>query len=291
MAAVLDALVTLLTLEPTEENVFRGQAQDLGWGRLYGGHVLGQALSAASQTTPADRHAHSVHAYFLRPGDVTTPIYYGVDRPRDGQSFTTRRVLARQGDHVILNLAVSYQIDEPGFDHQDVVPAAPPPESLLPEHERVKAYASRLPAFLAERLSAEQPFDVRTTRALDDPFHPKIAEPHSMVWFRTVDKVPDGHALHQSLLAYASDSNFLTASLLPHGVNWLTPGMQLASLDHVMWFHRPFRIDDWLLHVVESPSAFGARALVRGRVFDRAGRLVASTAQEALVRQRTRGAS
>lgn len=287
MSKVLDELVTLLALEKIEENLFRGQSQELGWGRVFGGQVLGQALSAALQTVPADRAAHSFHAYFLRPGDTSKPIVYDVDRIRDGSSFTTRRVVAIQNGQAILNLAASFQIQEGGFEHQDAMPDAPPPESLKTEQERIASYASRLPRGLRERAIAERPFELRPIDEPDDPFVPAPRAPSRMVWLKTVARLPDDPALHRYLLAYASDYSFVTTSLRPHGVTWLTPGMQVASLDHVMWFHQDFRVDDWLLHVIDSPAAHGARGLVRGRVFTRDGRLVASTSQEGLIRLRT----
>jgi acyl-CoA thioesterase II len=283
---LLTTLVNLLALERIEENLFRGQSQDLGWGTVFGGQVLGQALSAAAQTVPPERHVHSMQAYFLRPGDVAKPIVYDVDRIRDGSSFSTRRVVAIQSGKPIFNLAASFQKVEPGFEHQDEMPAAPPPESLATERERSAALLQRLPSLLRGRRFAESPFDLRPVDVVDDPFLPRPRPPHRMVWLRAVDTLPDDPALHRYLLAYISDNSFMTTALLPHGVTWFTPGMQLASLDHVMWFHQPFRIDDWLLHVIDSPSASGARGLVRGRIFTRAGRLVASTAQEGLMRQR-----
>lgn len=286
MSAILDELVTLLALERIEENLFRGQSQDLGWGTVFGGQVLGQALSAAVQTVPAERHAHSLHAYFLRPGDVSKPIVYEVDRIRDGSSFTTRRVVAIQSGHAIFNLAASFQKLEDGFEHQDAMPDVPAPETLPTEQERVAKYAQRLPKVLRERAVAERSFELRPCEATDDPFLPSPAKASRSLWLRTSGKLPDDPALHRYLLAYASDYSFLTTSLLPHGVTWLTPGMQVASLDHVMWFHAPFRCDDWLLHVMDSQVARGARGLVRGRIFTRDGKLVASTAQEGLIRQR-----
>ncbi len=286
MSAILDELVTLLALERIEENLFRGQSQDLGWGTVFGGQVLGQALSAAVQTVPAERHAHSLHAYFLRPGDVSKPIVYEVDRIRDGSSFTTRRVVAIQSGHAIFNLAASFQKLEDGFEHQDAMPDVPAPETLPTEQERVAKYAQRLPKVLRERAVAERSFELRPCEATDDPFLPSPAKASRSLWLRTSGKLPDDPALHRYLLAYASDYSFLTTSLLPHGVTWLTPGMQVASLDHVMWFHAPFRCDEWLLHVMDSQVARGARGLVRGRIFTRDGKLVASTAQEGLIRQR-----
>jgi acyl-CoA thioesterase-2 len=290
MAKVLDELVQLLGLEKIEENLFRGQSQDLGWGTVFGGQVLGQALSAAVQTVPSERLAHSLHAYFLRPGDVSKPIVYDVDRIRDGSSFTTRRVVAIQSGHAIFNLAASFQKQEEGFEHQDEMPDAPAPETVPTEQERMATYVSRLPKFARERAVAERPFELRPCDPEDDPFLPKPRAAQRMVWLKTVAQLPDDQALHRYLLAYASDYSFVTTSLLPHGSTWLTPGMQVASLDHVMWFHQPFRVDDWLLHVIDSPAAHGARGLVRGRIFSRDGRLVASTAQEGLIRQRAQRA-
>jgi acyl-CoA thioesterase II len=288
---VLGELVAQLALEKIEENLFRGQSQDLGWGTVFGGQVLGQALSAAVQTVPADgenaRHVHSFHAYFLRPGDVSKPIVYDVDRIRDGGSFTTRRVRAIQNGHAIFNMSSSFQKLEEGFAHQDEMPSAPAPETLPTEQERIAPHAHRLPPFMRERALSVRPFELRAVdRDDEDLIGPPPKPPHRMVWLRTIAALPDDPALHRYLLAYASDYSFLTTSLLPHGVTWLTPGMQVASLDHAMWFHQPFRVDSWLLHVIDSPAAHGSRGLVRGRVFSADGRLVASTAQEGLIRQR-----
>ncbi len=286
MSQVLDALLDLLALERIEENLFRGQSQDLGWGTVFGGQVLGQALSAAVQTVPPDRQVHSLHAYFLRPGDVKSPIVYDVDRSRDGRSFTTRRVVAIQGGRPILNMACSFQGDEPGVQHQDPMPEVPPPESLRSDRERAAALAARLPPAVRQRLTAERPFDVRSTDPDDDPFQPTPRPPRRMMWMRSASPLPDAPALHRYLLAYVSDFGFVGSALLPHGVSWLTPGLQIASIDHAVWFHQPFRCDEWLLHAMESPAAHGARGFVRGQVFTRDGRLVASTAQEGLIRQR-----
>lgn len=286
MTSVLDELVTLLALERIEENLFRGQSQDLGWGTVFGGQVLGQALSAAVQTVPTERAVHSLQAYFLRPGDVRKPIVYEVDRIRDGASFTTRRVVAVQSGQAIFNLAASFQRREAGYAHQEKMPDVPPPETLRPEQELAAAYAARLPAALRERAIGARPFEVRPVGPPHDPFEPVARPPERSIWLRTAGRLPDDPALHAYLLAYASDYSLLTTSLLPHAVTWLTAGMQVASLDHVMWFHQPFRVDDWLLHVMQSPAAHGARGLVHGRVFTRDGTLVASTAQEGLIRRR-----
>lgn len=287
MASVLDELVTLLSLERIEENLFRGQSQDLGWGTVFGGQVLGQALSAAAQTVTPDRRVHSLQSYFLRPGDVSKPIVYEVDRIRDGSSFTTRRVVAIQSGQPIFNLAASFQIEEPGFEHQSSMPTAPPPESLPTEAERYKKHLDRLPKLLRDRTVAERPFEFRIVgEADDDPIHPQVRAPTRLAWFRTAGKLPDDPALHAYLLAYTSDHGFMTTSLLPHGVSWLTPGMQVASLDHALWFHRSFRIDEWMLYAMESPRAGGSRGLAQGRIFTRDGTLVATCVQEGLIRQR-----
>jgi acyl-CoA thioesterase-2 len=283
---VLAQLVRLLSLEKLEENLFRGQSQDLGWGTVFGGQVLGQALSAAVQTVPLERQAHSLQAHFLRPGDVSRPIVYQVDRIRDGSSFTTRRVVAVQGGQPMLHLSASFQIDEPGFTHQTEMPQVPPPESVPNEAQTFSAALAKSPKVLQRWSLAARPFDNRPVDESEELLAPPVRPPRRMLWLKTVAPLPDDPALHRSLLAYASDAWFLTTSLLPHGVTWLTPGMQVASLDHAMWFHAPFRADEWLLHVIDSPAASGARGLVRGSVFKRDGTLVASTAQEGLIRQR-----
>jgi acyl-CoA thioesterase II len=259
---VLDDLVALLACERIENNLFRGQSQDLGWGTVYGGQVMGQSLASAARTVPEGRFIHSLHSYFLRPGGVKQPIVYDVDRIRDGGSFTTRRVVAIQNGEAIFNMACSFQVQEEGFDHNDAIPDAPAPESLARIEDRI-----------------ERPFDVRRVDSED-------GKASRLVWLKAKGKLPDDRALHACLLAYVSDYSFVTTSLLPHNVTWQTPGMHVASLDHVMWFHRPFRVDDWLLHAIESPSASGARGLVRGRIFSRDGKLVATTAQEGLIRMR-----
>jgi len=286
MSKVLESLVSLLALERIEENLFRGQSQDLGWGTVFGGQVLGQALSAAVQTVPAERQVHSLHAYFLRPGDVHRPIVYQVDRLRDGGSFTTRRVVAVQGGHPIFNMAASFQVDEPGFEHQDVMPGVPEPDSLRSDREQLAKFAEHFPPFLRERALADQPFEFRTVDGLDDMIAAPPRPPARSVWFRATGPLPDDPALHRYLLAYASDHGLIATCLLPHGVTWLSPGMHVASLDHVMYFHQPFRVDEWLLYVMDSPAAHGARGVARGRIFAKDGRLVASTAQEGLIRQR-----
>lgn len=285
MTRVLTELVQLLALEKIEENVFRGQSQDLGWGQVFGGQVLGQALSAAVQTVPAERQVHSLHAYFLRPGDAHKPIVYNVDRLRDGQSFTTRHVVAIQGGKPIFNLSASFQVDEDGFDHADAMESAPGPDGLVTERELWSRHADKIPEPFRTRALAERPIELRLADPVD-VFQPERKEAHQAVWVRAAGPLPDDPALHRYLLAYASDFAFIATAMRPHGVTWVDPAMQVASVDHAMWFHRPFRIDDWLLHVMHSPSASGGRGLVRGSVFSRDGKLVASTAQEGLMRRR-----
>lgn len=284
MNRVLDELVALLRLERIEADLFRGQSQDLGWGRIFGGQVLGQALSAAEQTVPDGRGVHSLHSYFLRSGEADRPVVYEVDRIRDGRSFTTRRVVAVQDGRAIFNLSASFQVAENGFEHQDAMPEAPAPETLQSELDLAQQYAEQIPEPLRAAAFGERPIEIRTVEPPDHLINPSTGAPRRMVWYRTSGTLPDASSLHQYLLAYASDFHFLETTLRPHGVTWLTPGMQVASLDHSMWFHRAFRMDEWLLHVIDSPSATGARGLVRGQFFTADGRLVASTAQEGLIR-------
>lgn len=285
MTPTLHELLTLLRLERIEQHLFRGQSQDLGWGAVFGGQVLGQALSAAAQTVPTGRVVHSLHSYFLRQGDAARPIVYTVDPIRDGRSFTTRRVVAVQGGKPIFHLSASFQVEEPGFEHHDPMPPAPGPDGLRTEQELARAIADRLPPALAERALAERPVEVRPVNP-HNPLRPDLRPPRRQVWYRASGRLPDDPDVHRYLLAWASDSHFLTTSMQPHGVSWLTPGLQVASLDHAMWFHRPFRMDEWLLYDVWSPSASGARGLVRGSFYDREGRLVATVLQEGLIRDR-----
>lgn len=290
MSEVLNKLVDLLSLEQLEENLFRGQSQDLGWGTVFGGQVLGQALSAAAQTVPDERAAHSVHGYFLRPGDVSRPIIYDVDRIRDGKSFTTRRVVAIQKGRAIFSMSASFQVEEPGFEHQpdgkEIVEKESGPDGVWSEEQILHRFADKIPESIRDKwLSREWPIEIRPVDP-PNPLNPAPMEPQRAVWFRASDTLPDNVALHRYLLAYASDFGFIATALYPHGVSWATPGMQVASIDHAMWFHRPFRCDEWLLYVIDSPSASGGRGLVRGQVYGSNGDLVASTAQEGLIRRR-----
>ena len=287
--SALDDLLRLLDLEPLEVNLFRGPSRDLGGKAVFGGQVIGQALVAASRTVEA-RLPHSLHAYFLRPGDMARPIVYEVDRVRDGGHFTARRVQAIQGGEVLLSMICSFQVPEPGLEHQAPMPEAPAPESLRPQRELVQEWLASVPdvpprirgAFERRTAVEFRPVEPR------NPLLPTVQPPHQAFWVRANGALPDAPLLHACVLAYASDFSLLSTALLPHGVSWLTPGLAVASIDHALWFHRPFRLDDWLLYAMDSPTAQGGRGLSRGQFFDRGGRLVASVTQENLMR-RTRG--
>jgi acyl-CoA thioesterase-2 len=282
---VLGELLTLLKLEKIEENIFRGQSQDLGFGSVFGGQVLGQALSAAYQTVPTERRVHSLHAYFLRPGMATKPIVYDVDCIRDGKSFTTRRVVAIQKGRAIFNMSASFQIDEPGFDHQEPAPEIPGPEGLKSELALARQVAAKIPLTIRDKILCKKPIEVRTVNPAD-PFAPVKREPLRYAWLKAIESMPDDPAVHQYLLAYASDFGLLAPSLYPHGHSPWEADMQVASLDHAMWFHRDFRMDDWLLYVMKSTNACRARGLSDGKIYTRQGQLVASVAQEGLIRYR-----
>ncbi|MCR9159848.1 MAG: acyl-CoA thioesterase II [Nannocystaceae bacterium] len=283
--SVLKELLEQLQLERLEQNLFRGQSRDPGWGTVYGGQVLGQALSAAAQTVPPERIAHSLHGYFLRSGDVNAPIIYDVDCIRDGKSFTTRRVVAIQHGRAIFNMAASFQIVEQGYEHQLEMPKAPGPEGLKSERELATRIADKIPEPLRSRVTAERPIEVRPVEP-NNPLAPQKRPPHRQVWCRAAEALPQEQWVHQCVLAYASDSYFLGTAMAVHGVSPFQRNLQAASLDHSMWFHRPINLDDWLLYDIDSPSTQGARGLVRGQFFDQAGTLVASTAQEGLMRPR-----
>ena len=278
----LDILLDLLRLERLERDLFRGRNRDIGSGRVFGGQVLAQALIAAGQTVEG-RHAHSLHAYFLLPGDVEAPIVYQVDRNRDGKSFTTRRVLALQNGREIFTMTASFQVDEPGISHGATPPAVPAPEELPRELDLVRAMADRIPAPLRAVYTQDRPIDFRPVAPVD-PFAPDRRPPVKHVWFRADGTMPDDLLLHQAVLAYASDYGLLGTALLPHGLSFMQRWLQGGSLDHAVWFHRPFRVDEWLLYATDSPAAGGARGFARGQLHTRDGHLVASTAQEGLLR-------
>jgi acyl-CoA thioesterase II len=285
MSQVLSELVALLTLETIEENLFRGVSQDLGFRQLFGGQVLGQCVSAASQTVEPERHVHSMHGYFLRPGDASLPVVYQVDRVRDGGSFSTRRVTAIQKGKPIFTCSASFQFDEEGFHHQNLMPDVSGPEELKSETELARMVEQLIPERMRERATSDKPIEIRPV-TLINPFAPKACEPVKHVWFRAAGELPDEPQLHKLLLAYASDFNLLTTSMQPHGVSVFQKFMQVASLDHSLWFHADLRMDDWLLYSMDSPWAGNARGFARGSIFNRQGQLVASVAQEGLTRVR-----
>ena len=280
---VLEELLGLLSLEKIEENIYRGQSQDLGYGNVFGGQVLGQALSAASRTVSEDLCAHSLHGYFMRAGDASQPIVYTVDPIRDGRAFSTRRVKAVQKGRAIFSMSASFHKGEPGFEHQDTMPDVKGPEGIEPELDMAKRLSKHIPPHILEKLLCKKPIEIRVVNPVN-PFDPKPMPPEKYVWFRAIDKLPDDAAIHRYILAYASDFHLVSTALYPHGKTFWSPDMQVASLDHAIWFHRDFRMDDWLLHVTRSPSAAGGRGLNFGAIYTRDGTLVASVAQEGLLR-------
>ncbi len=283
----LGALLSLLDLEQLEENLFRGTSPAGGWQRVFGGQVLGQALVAAVRTVDEARPAHSLHGYFLLAGDPSHPIIYEVDRVRDGGSFTTRRVKAIQKGSAIFVMSVSFHKSEPGFDHQAPMPKVPQPDELPSEQELKARLLAYLPKDLRGFWQHERPIEIRPVD-LDRYLKREKSEPVQRLWLRANGRLPDDPKLHQCVLAYASDFTLLDTALIAHGRVLFDPDLQLASLDHALWFHRPFRADEWLLYVQDSPSAYGARGFCRGSVFTRDGLLVASVTQEGLMRVRDR---
>lgn len=285
MTSPASELIELLSLERLEDNLFRGQSRDIGTKYVFGGQVLGQALTAAQATVETDspRAAHSLHAYFLRAGDIEHPIVYDVDRTRDGGSFSVRRVSAIQHGKVIFFCAASFQEAEAGAEHQLSMPEVPRPEDLEPAPAIPPEKLALLPTKVQRWLDRQGPFEFRHVYPRDE-LHPPKRPPYQQVWFRLSSPVGDAPELHRALLAYASDFHLLGTATFPHGISYYQPNVAMASLDHALWFHRPFRADEWLLYSLDSPSAQGARGMARGLVFDGAGRLVASTAQEGLIR-------
>jgi acyl-CoA thioesterase II len=275
-------LLKLLELEQLEVNLFRGESRDIGSPQVFGGQVLGQALTAASATVEG-RIVHSLHAYFLRRGDFNAPIVYQVDRSLDGHSFSNRRVVAIQHGQQIFNMAASFHVQEEGLDHQVKMPVVPLPDELPDSSRPPRELVERLPERMRKFLEQPRPFEFRSVQQIDY-LRPSRSEPARQLWFRAVGRLPDDEKLHRSLLAYVYDYFLLDTATLPHGMSSLHGSLIMASIDHAMWFHRPLRVDEWLLYAVESPSASGARGFARAGLFSLDGRLVASTAQEGLVR-------
>ncbi len=282
MKPILADLLKLLELERLEDNYFRGESRDIGSRRVFGGQVLGQALSAASYTVE-DLKVHSLHAYFLRAGDVCAPILYEVDRARNGRSFSNRRVVAVQHGRPIFNMTASFQKPEKGIEHQPGAPDVPRPEELAELRDVPAASMQNVPQKMRRYLKRARPIEMRPVESVDILTRAP-RKPYRHLWVRTVDDLPDDSDLHRNLLAYISDYQLVGTTILPHGIRWEQDNVQMTSLDHAMWFHRPFRADRWLLYSMESPNAAGARGLATGRFFDENGTLVASTAQEGLIR-------
>ena len=285
MSQALHNLLNLLNLEKLEEGLFRGQSEDLGLRQVFGGQVVGQALYAAKQTVPEERVIHSFHSYFLRPGDSQKAIVYDVENLRDGKSFSARRISAIQNGHPIFYMTASFQAPETGFEHQHTMPSVPGPEGLVSEHDIAQKLAPLLPEKARNKFLAERPFDIRPVK-FHNPLKGHVDEPARQVWIRANGALPDDLRIHQYLLGYASDLNFLPVALQPHGKGFLEMDMQVATIDHSMWFHRAFDLTQWLLYSVVSTSASGARGFVRGEFFSEDGVLVASAVQEGVIRQR-----
>jgi acyl-CoA thioesterase-2 len=284
MVSAVKRLLSILDLEQLEHNLFRGRSPQDGWQRVFGGQVIGQALVAASRTVE-DRVAHSLHAYFMRPGDPSVPIIYEVDRIRDGRSFNTRRVVAIQHGHAIFSMSASFHLDEPGFEHQSEMPDVPGPDELPSLNEIKDQFMDSMPDNIRAYFKRERPIEIRPVNT-DRFFKQETREPKQSIWFRATDNLPDDAGMHQCALAYASDFSLLDTALIAHGRLLFDPRLMLASLDHAMWFHRPVRADGWLLYTMDSPVARGARGFCRGTIFTPVGVLVASVAQECMIRER-----
>jgi acyl-CoA thioesterase-2 len=291
MSDATDELLLVLDLERIEHNIFRGRSPQVGWQRVFGGLVVAQALVAAARTVEG-RAPHSLHGYFLLPGDPSVPILYEVDRIRDGRSFTTRRCVAIQHGRAIFSLSASFQVSEPGLEYAAPMPAVPDPNGLETVESIMEKFASAIPPSVRNYFERDRPFEIRptdSTRYLAQGGQkPRKAE--QAIWIRCRHSLPDDPALHRAILAYLSDMTLLDSALVAHGRTVFDPTLQVASLDHALWFHRPFRADEWLLYAQESPNSTGARGLSRGLIYSQDGRLVASVSQEGLIRQISQGA-
>ncbi len=278
----IEELLQLMELEPLEVNLFRGESRDIGTSRVFGGQVLAQSIIAASRTVD-EGVIHSLHAYFLRAGDAEAPIVYNVERNRDGRSFKSRRVVAIQHGRPIFTMAASFQLEQEGLTHQVEMPDVPMPEELSSESDIPEERLERVPPLLRRWFTRTGPFDFRPVRKTDI-FNPQPQPPTSNIWFRLNEKIEVSDLMHRALMAYASDFHLVGTAVLPHGISFLQDDLLMASLDHGMWFHRPARVDDWLLYSCDSPSSSGGRGLARGLIYDRVGRLIASTIQEGMIR-------
>ena len=284
MSQVLKDLLCYLELEKIEEGLFRGQSHQIGLGHVFGGQVIAQALIAAKDNMQ-DRVVNSFHSYFLRPGDDKKPIVYDVENIRDGGSFSTRRVRAMQFGKPIFYMTASFQTQEDGYSHQSKMPQVKGPEDLISEYDFYQQNLDKIPAHLHEIVTREKPIEVRHVQA-NNVFNPQKMPPRRQVWIKANGKLPDSERIHRYLLSYASDFNLLPTALFPHGKNFLQPNMQVATIDHSMWFHRPFKMDEWILYDMDSTSASGGRGFVKGQFFTQQGELIASAAQEGLIRDR-----
>jgi len=278
----IEELLELMELEPLEVNLFRGESRDIGTSRVFGGQVLAQSIIAASRTVD-EGSIHSLHAYFLRAGDAEAPIVYNVERNRDGRSFKSRRVVAIQHGRPIFTLAASFQLQQEGLDHQFEMPEVPMPEELSSESNVPEDSLAKVPQLMRRWFTRTGPFDFRPVMKTD-VFNPHPQPPFSNIWFRLTEKIDVPDQMHRALMAYASDFHLVGTATLPHGISFIQDDLMMASLDHGMWFHRPARVDDWLLYSCDSPSSSGGRGLARGLIYDRNGRLVASTIQEGMIR-------
>lgn len=283
--ATLETLLDLLKLEKIETDLYRGKGQDLGYSHLFGGHAVAQALSAATDTVESAHHAHSLHGYFLLPGDAGQPIVYQVERIRDGSSFSARRVTALQKGRIIFSMATSFHGSEDGVTHAAPMPDVPPPEEIEEERQYAARILGPCPPKPLEGLLTPKPIEFRMVNPVH-PLHPEPRAPERYIWFRPASPLPRDPALARMVLAYATDFYLVGTCLYPHGRTYWSPDMLVASLDHAVWFHRAFSLDDWLLYAMTSPSAAGGRGLGTGRIYTREGKLVASTAQEGLLRRR-----
>lgn len=285
MSRAMENLLSILDLERLEQDLFRGNSPKQGWQRVFGGQVISQALIAAQRTIAEDRHVHSLHGYFMRPGDPAVPIIYEVDRIRDGASFNTRRVVAIQHGKAIFSLSASFQVDEPGLDHQMDMPDIAAPESLIGEADLKERFLKNAPDNVRRYWERERPIEMRPV-SLEHYISKEKLAPVQNVWVRANGTVPPDRGIQAAILAYLSDMTLLDTALFAHGMSIFNKKIQAASLDHSMWFHRPYAMDDWMLYAQDSPSASGARGLTRGGLYTRDGMLIASVAQEGLIRRR-----
>jgi acyl-CoA thioesterase II len=288
MSHAMRELLDILDLEQLEHNLYRGRSPQVGWQRVFGGQVISQAVVAAQRTVDAARDIHSLHCYFMRPGDPAVPIIYQVDRLRDGGSFTTRRVTAIQHGHAIFSLQCSFQVHEEGMEHQMAMPTdIPPPEELSTQFELIEKFGKHVPDTISKFWARERPLEIKPVNVEHYTTREKLP-PRQNVWVRMTGPVPDDARIRSAILAYLSDMTLLDTSTFAHGRSGFDPDIQMASLDHAMWFHRADPLDDWLLYTQDSPNSIGSRGFSRGLLFSRSGVLVASTVQEGLVRLRTK---